>query len=62
MPPTEDEVREYKATEMVADMLVALGAVLDALEHTQEYRTSHGTHFIGVEGRKLLNRVKEAMA
>jgi len=62
MPPNEEEIAEWKATEMVADMMVALGAVLDALEHTQEYRTSHGTHFIGVEGRKLLNRVKEAMA
>jgi len=62
MGPTDDEGAEWKDTEMVADMMVALGAVLDALEHTQEYRTSHGTHFIGVEGRKLLNKVKEAMA
>jgi hypothetical protein len=36
----------------------ALEKVLDHLEATEEYKTSHGVHFDAVEARKLLESLR----
>jgi hypothetical protein len=37
---------------------ITLERILDHLEVTQEYKTSHGVHFDAVEARKLLESLR----
>jgi hypothetical protein len=45
--------------ETVAALIANLEAVTTAIESTEQYQTSHGTHFVGVEARKLLDRITD---